>query len=103
MHEILRLLQRGAQPVTLSTCADAEGLLARIAGHELVVRLVRRPLFLGLYDVALDQACTTRKTIAFTGHGRFDQVEYTCAVEVERLLLHGQLWLIEPPRARGEG
>lgn len=74
MHEILRLLQRGAQPVTLPTCADAEELLARIAGRELVVRLVRRPLFLGLYDVALDwEAHTTRKAIAFTGRGRFDQ------------------------------
>ncbi len=97
MHEILKLLHRGAQPVTLPTCADADRLLARIAGRELVVQLAAPQLYLGLYDVALDHAHTTRKTIAFTGRGRFDQVEYTCAVEVERLLLHGQLWLIEPP------
>ena len=97
MHEILKQLRRGEQRVTLPACADAEDLLRRIAGRELVVQLAAPPLFLGLYDVALDQAHTTRKTIAFTGRGRFDQVEYTCAVEVERLLLRGQMWLIAPP------
>ena len=97
MHIILKRLRRGAQRVTLPTCADAECLLARIAGRELVVRLVSRPLFLGLYAVQLDQDHTTQRLIAFKGCCRFEQVEYACAVKVERLVLGGQLWLIEPP------